>query len=172
MGSDPSKPAAKQDPVDRVTLERGGQFCRRLSEMPAEKAAGAMYRLPTEAEWEYACRAGTNTRYSFGDSAAEVSRYAWWPENSMKNPPCRQVAAERLGTVRHERGRVSVVPDLTGFYDSTPTVDPTGPKRGPLIIRGWVPVSYSAMLHVGSGWQRIRISVEFDGFRVARTIAP
>ena len=55
-------------PVDRVTWEEAVEFCARLSDLPEEVEAGRTYRLPTEAEWEYACRAGTTTPWSFGDS--------------------------------------------------------------------------------------------------------
>ena len=55
-------------PVDQVTWGQATEFCRRLSEQPEEVAAGRTYRLPTEAEWEYACRAGTTTPYSFGNA--------------------------------------------------------------------------------------------------------
>ena len=55
-------------PVDQVTWGQASEFCRRLSELPEEVAAGRTYRLPTEAEWEYACRAGTITSYSFGNA--------------------------------------------------------------------------------------------------------
>ena len=55
-------------PVDHVTWDDAVDFCKRLSEMPEEKKAGHVYRLPTEAEWEYACRAGTTSAYSLGES--------------------------------------------------------------------------------------------------------
>ena len=51
--------ATQQFPVESVSWSDADEFCRRLSELPEEKAAGRVYRLPTEAEWEYACRAGS-----------------------------------------------------------------------------------------------------------------
>ncbi len=73
MGKNPSefKVVAGQDtrrfPVERVTWEDAQEFCRKLSALPEERAAGRVYRLPTEAEWEYACRAGSTTPFHFGD---------------------------------------------------------------------------------------------------------
>ena len=55
--------------VENITWQQAVEFCRLLSERPAERNAGLVYRLPTEAEWEYACRAGTTTTFHFGDDA-------------------------------------------------------------------------------------------------------
>jgi formylglycine-generating enzyme required for sulfatase activity len=84
MGTNPSKFKAPQNPVEQVSWTDAVEFCRKLSELPSEKSAGYVYRLPTEAEWEYACRAGTTTAYSFGDSGSRLGDYAWYDKNSGK----------------------------------------------------------------------------------------
>jgi formylglycine-generating enzyme required for sulfatase activity len=67
-------------PMGGVAWSAAVEFCRRLS--AREKSANYVYRLPTEAEWEYACRAGTTTQYSFGDSDSELGDYAWYEANT------------------------------------------------------------------------------------------
>src|SRR5262249_12534999 len=60
----------KRFPVENVSWEEAVTFCRKLSELPEEKRLGRVYRLPSEAEWEYACRAGTSTPFHFGAKAS------------------------------------------------------------------------------------------------------
>ena len=69
-------------PVEMVNWEEAQEFCRKLSALPAERAARRSYRLPTEAEWEYTCRAGTLTRWSCGDNAAVLKDNAWFRDNA------------------------------------------------------------------------------------------
>ena len=69
-------------PVEMVSWEDAVEFCRRLSELPGEKSAGRVYRLPTEAEWEYACRAGSSGRYGFGDQERGLGEHGWFSDNS------------------------------------------------------------------------------------------
>ena len=64
-------------PAVYVSHDDAVEFCRRLSGQE-----GVEYRLPTEAEWEYACRAGTTTAYSFGDDEARLGQYAWYHTNA------------------------------------------------------------------------------------------
>ena len=76
MGTNPSQYKDARNPVETVSWDDAVKFCDKLSALPDERAAGRTYRLPTEAEWEYACRAGTTTRFSFGDDAADWAKYA------------------------------------------------------------------------------------------------
>jgi formylglycine-generating enzyme required for sulfatase activity len=64
-------------PVETVTWNDAEEFCKKLSQKE-----GKTYRLPTEAQWEYACRAGTTSKYSFGDSESQLGDYAWYKGNS------------------------------------------------------------------------------------------
>jgi formylglycine-generating enzyme required for sulfatase activity len=71
----------KKLPVDSVSWHDAQEFCRRLGEREGRK-----YRLPSEAEWEYACRAGTQTTYYFGNNAKELESHAWFKRNSDEHP--------------------------------------------------------------------------------------
>ncbi len=83
-------------PAINVTQYAASVFCQWLS-----ATTGRFYRLPTEAEWEYACRAGSTTAYCFGDSREELSNYAWYYDNSNES-------YHKVGTKK---------PNAWGIYD-------------------------------------------------------
>ena len=73
----PSYPGSENNPVEEVSWYDARAFCTALSAL-----TGRTFTLPSEAQWEYACRAGTTTLYSYGDSDALLGNYAWWWPNS------------------------------------------------------------------------------------------
>lgn len=77
MGSNPSFWKGDNLPVERVRWNDATEFCRRMSQL-----TGLTITLPTEAQWEYACRAGTTTPYYFGSNANQLGDYAWFNSNS------------------------------------------------------------------------------------------
>lgn len=92
IGVNPSDRKAPQNPVHNVTWDQAEAFCQRLSELP--ESSGYVFRLPTEAEWEHACRAGSTAAYSFGDDASRLGEYAWFSDNanSTMHPVGRKTA--------------------------------------------------------------------------------
>ena len=82
MGNNPSHfKDNPKNPVENVSWNDAQEFCQKLSEKTGKK-----YRLPSEAEWEYACRAGTETHYYFGDNQGFLKEYAWYGDNSGSKP--------------------------------------------------------------------------------------
>ena len=78
MGSNPSSFEGDDRPVEKVSWNDAQEFVKKLNEMEGTNK----YRLPSEAEWEYAARAGTTTRYSFGNDDSDLGDYAWYDSNS------------------------------------------------------------------------------------------
>jgi formylglycine-generating enzyme required for sulfatase activity len=78
MGDNPSHFKGENRPVENVSWNEAQEFIKKLNEKEGTKK----YRLPTEAEWEYAARAGTTTKWSFGDEESELKNYAWYRDNS------------------------------------------------------------------------------------------
>jgi formylglycine-generating enzyme required for sulfatase activity len=120
-------------PVEQVTWENVAEFCRRLSELPEEKAAQRSYEPPTEAQWEHACRAGTTTRWFSGDDEAGLDEVAWFSKN----------AARQTHPVGGKKPNAWGLYDMHGnvwqrcrdwydgdYYANAPADDPAGPPVG------------------------------------------
>lgn len=90
MGANPSRWKGPRNSVEMLSWDDAVEFCRRVTEqLRAAKLIkpGQIVRLPSEAEWEYAARAGTTTRYSFGDDIDQLDEHAWSTRNAAGNDP-------------------------------------------------------------------------------------
>ena len=135
MEWNPSQFKGTTRPVEGVSWRLATEFCEKLSELDDRYD----YRLPTEAEWEYACRAGTTTRFSCGDELGP--EYAWFNQNSgLKSQPVEQKLPNAWGLYDMHGNVQEWCQDRydTEYYDNSPTVDPMGAERGhgDRVIRG------------------------------------
>jgi formylglycine-generating enzyme required for sulfatase activity len=202
MGTNPSnfqgnkiEGSSSNHPVDRVSWEDAVEFCKKLSELPEEKGAGRVYRLPTEAEWEYACRAGSKTAYSFGDNSRDLGNYAWFGNNSgskeldsaaiLKDTPQRYMdilVSARCAThpVGEKKANAWGLYDMHGnvwewcsdWYGGYPkgaVSDPVGPIQGSRRVdRGGSWLLEAARCRLAIRFRRLPSVREYDlGFRVA-----
>jgi len=123
-----------------VNWEDAVEFCRKLSEKE-----GVEYRLPTEAEWEYACRAGTTTAWSFGDDKSQLGEYAWIKENTYDaGEKYAQIVGQKKpnpwGLYDMHGNVFEWCQDRFGRYPSGDVTDPVGPASGSFRVSrggGW-----------------------------------
>jgi formylglycine-generating enzyme required for sulfatase activity len=178
MGNNPSSfqgdPVAGVDsanhPVDRVSWDDAVEFCKRLSDLPEERAAGRVYRLPTEAEWEYACRSGSNAPFSFGGLEL-VDDFAWFTSNSKgRSHPVGAKDMNAWGLYDMHGNVQEWCSDWAGDYPEAAVSDPTGPTEGySRMIRGgsWLhPAGYGKSGGRTNGFPPDTRS-DYVGFRVA-----
>ncbi|WP_298868967.1 formylglycine-generating enzyme family protein [uncultured Gimesia sp.] len=137
MGTNPSEFKGPDNPVEMVTWDNAVEFCIKLSNMPNEK--GFIYRLPTEAEWEYACRAGTTTKYSYGDDDSQLDDYAWYFKNSsFKTHPVGEKKSNPWGLYDMQGNVFEWCQDWFDPYQSSVKTNPIqmGGRMKYRVIRG------------------------------------
>lgn len=143
MGKNPSQfqDGAPSGPVEKVNFFEAVAFCDALTQR--ERAAGRLpegyaYRLPTEAEWEFACRAGSTNRFSFGDDEAVAERFAWTLENAEGRPhPVGQKEPNALGFHDLHGNIWEWCSDWFTNYPNVAVTNPVGPPAGKFkVFRG------------------------------------
>jgi formylglycine-generating enzyme required for sulfatase activity/uncharacterized caspase-like protein len=136
-------------PATYVSWEDAVEFCQRLSSMPEEKSKARLYRLPTEAEWEYGCRGVGNehTRYHFGNEEEDLVKYAWYrhdrDDDNEQSPRFVGEKRPNLLGLHDMHGNVwEWCSDwhASDYYMKSPTNDPQGPSDG------------SYRVYRGGGW--------------------
>ena len=183
MGTEPWKgkdnvQAGKDNAASCVDWNDATAFCQKLTDLErkaGELQAGESYRLPTEAQREYACRAGTTTAYSFGNDEKQLGQYAWFRGNaySAGEPYAHKVGMKQPNPWGLHDMHGNVAEWCSDWYDEKLSggTDPVGPKSG------------SSRVNCGGGWWghpvRSRSAYRYDfvpsarfdylGFRVARS---
>jgi formylglycine-generating enzyme required for sulfatase activity len=154
-----------QDPVVCVSWNDAESYCQWLSEVE-----GKSYRLPTESEWEYSCRAGSRTAYCFGEGEARLGEYAWYGKNSgSKTHPVGQKAPNAWGLYDMHGNVWEWCSDWYGDYPSGSVTDPTGASTGSYrVFRGgcWSDVAAGCRSALRSGYDPSRRNCNL-GFRLA-----
>ena len=128
MGKNPSYFKGAQNPVERVSWNDAQNFIRKMN-----SKCNGHYRLPTEAEWEYACRAGSTAQYYWGDSDYLLGSYAWYRKNSVgRTNPVGQKIPNKFGLYDMAGNVCELCQDRYGgdYYSSSPEKDPKGPSSG------------------------------------------
>lgn len=162
------KSGGNDHPVDNVSWYDAQEFCRKMKKITRHK-----YRLPTEAEWEYSCRAGTTTRYYWGDNDEDTENYAWYDENSVDggSHPVGGKEPNAWGLYDMLGNEYEWCQDWydKNYYSQSPAKDPPGPSSGDnRVVRGgcW----YNAPFDLRSSFRFMDKPGYKNGFRVVREV--
>jgi formylglycine-generating enzyme required for sulfatase activity/ribosomal protein L40E len=144
MGKNPSRFKGARNPVEQVSWDDVTAFCKKLTERV--RAAGRLpvgyeYRLPSEAEWEYAARGGTNSKGFTYSGSNDLKEVGWYGDNSGRKPhPVGQKKPNELGLHDMSGNVWEWCLDWYGGYPSGAVIDPTGARTGQYRVRrggGW-----------------------------------
>jgi formylglycine-generating enzyme required for sulfatase activity len=189
IGSNPSRRKGPKNPVEQVTWTAAVKFCNARSTQEgltpcydlktwACDFSANGYRLPTEAEWEYACRAGATNSYFFSDRPEELKGYAWFEVNSESKPhPVLQKKPNAWGLYDMAGNVWEWCNDFyaTKYYRSSPVDNPRGPAEGEKrVLRGgaWSSSAENCTSFVRNcdeaGATDVCLTMDANGFRCVR----
>jgi formylglycine-generating enzyme required for sulfatase activity len=136
MGSNPSHFKGPKNPVEQVSWDDCQQFLVKLNAKSGGQ--GSKFVLPTEAQWEYACRAGSTGKFCFGDDEKQLGEYAWYKVNSGDKPQPVGEKKPNIFGLHDMHGNIwEWCQDWYGEYGAEAVRDPSGPTTGSIrVYRG------------------------------------
>ena len=137
MGANPSRFKGPKNPVEEVSWDACRQFLDKLQRRPGHPPG--TFQLPSEAQWEYACRAGSTTRFCFGDAESKLGDYAWYSANSGSSThPVGGKKPNAWGLYDMHGNIWEWCADWfdPAYYAHSPADDPTGPATGAAPVTG------------------------------------
>ena len=163
MGTNPSRFRDPSNPMEMVSWNDAQTFCKKLMEKTTQAV-----RLPTTAEWEYGCRAGTRTLYYSGDTVKDLDRVAWYRLNSKNTThPVGQKEGNVFGLYDMHGNVFQWCEDFYGEYPKDAVIDPKGPAMGVArVARGGSWYSITSCRSASSGKYPADARNAFIGFRV------
>lgn len=193
LGDNPSRWKGDKNPVEQVRWSDAARFCNERSHLEGLELCYDLetwrcnfdangYRLPTEAEWEYACRAGTQTTYFFGNDPSKLGDYAWFDRNSGGHP-------QPVGLKRpNPWGLYDICGNVwqwcndsyqVDYYEKAPQENPRGPKDGETkVVRGgaWKFSDQNGRsgyrYNEDPGYMDVCFGYDIYGFRCVRSASP
>jgi formylglycine-generating enzyme required for sulfatase activity len=172
MGANPSKTKGDSLPVHNVSCQNARTFCEKCSQLTKREV-----QLPTEAQWEYACRAGTKTAYHSGDTIDDLNKVGWHGGNSGGKLHAVGALKPNAWGLYDMHGNVrELVRDLYADAPLSDATDPIGPKDGDPknhVVRGGAFTANAALAgNCRAGSRRPTENLAMTGFRVIVTVAP
>jgi formylglycine-generating enzyme required for sulfatase activity len=155
-------------PVEQISWEDAQAFINKLN----AREGTTVYRLPTEAEWEYAARAGTTTAYSFGNDVERLGAYAWYRQNAERHThPVGQLQPNAWGLYDMHGNVWEWVQDWYGRYAAQAITDPRGPTAGSHRMRrggGWN--NEAKYCRSANRYSAVGFRDDFLGLRIVRMV--